>query len=747
MSADRAVPAVPRRLRTLLIGAVTATVGLALLTYLLLLAPITDDSSAVISDIALVPIAAAAAVCCGWRARRSQGRVRRAWTLMAASGTLWALAELSWFINYYGLDNDQSPSFADVFYLAALPPAAMALIIFPPPRRPGSERVRTLLGALVVGGSVLFVSRALALSVIFPAATGTLVGRAVYVAYPIADVVLGSLALIMLVRVGARPRLHLYLLAMGFVFYSLADIAYSNEAALDAYRSGSFLDLGWAAGYALFGLAALAPRASDAEAVRPKGGQISAQAEERYTAVTSLVVYVPLLSAVVVACARPSPVTDPVLIVTGVGILLLFGARQALLASDNTRLRHDLQAQVDQLETRSSELRRLALQNERIVQSVVDGVFGVDARGQITFVNARASEMLGRDPGDLLQSSEEHVFHEPACPVRAAELAALLVADAAAGAEERLLMVADRLVPTALRTGTVVTNAAAEFVRGDGVIFPVELAVGPIVESGAITGAVVVFRDVSARRAVEKMKNEFVSVVSHELRTPLTSIRGALGLIAGGMGGDLNPHGRRMMSIALESSERLTRLIEDMLDLERMESGALTMTMRVCEAEHLVATAVEDVRALAAEREVTIVRDGVGGTVRADPDRVIQTLTNLLGNAIKFSLVGGTIAVSARPGESMVEFSVEDHGRGVPADRLDRIFERFEQVDSSDSRELGGTGLGLTISRDIVRLHGGRIWAVSELGHGSTFLFTLPLAIETDTDRAEALVGSEPKEH
>lgn len=718
------------------IGAVVAVVVLGTLAYLLVAAPVSDAAKGVISDIALIPIAAAATLCCGWRARRSQARVRRGWSLMTITLTLWSVAELSWFVNQYLIATERSPSFPDVFYLAALVPAALALIVFPPPRRPGSARIRTLLDALVVGGSVLFVSRALALSVIFSAATGSLAGRAIYVAYPIGDVVLGSLALIMLVRVGARPRLHLYVLALGFLFYSLADTAYSNGAALDTYQSGSFLDLGWALGYLLFGLAALARRASEPEVAPPKQGRSHAQAEERYTAVTSLVVYLPLLSAIVVACARPSPLVDPVLIVTGLIIVIMFGTRQALLASDNAGLRHDLQSQVEALETRSGELRRLALQNERIVQSVVDGVFGVDDHGSITFVNARAAEMLGRAAEDLLQSSEEHVFHEPQCPTRAAEIAAAAEAGSGVpgGPPQRQLMVAERLVPTALRTGTVVSNASAEFVRGDGVIFPVELAVGPIVEFGAITGAVVVFRDVSARRAVEKIKDEFVAVVSHELRTPLTSIRGSLGLIAGGLAGDLNPHGQRMASIALESSERLTRLIDVMLDLERMEAGSLTLSIGVCDAVDLVATAVEDVRTLATERDVRIEYDAVGGTVLADPDRVVQTLTNLLGNAIKFSEVGQMVTVSARPGEAMVEFAVQDHGRGVPTDKLDHIFERFEQVDSSDSRDLGGTGLGLTISRDIVHLHGGRIWAVSEPGHGSTFLFTLPVAPTTDAD-------------
>ncbi|MBM7797565.1 PAS domain S-box-containing protein [Microlunatus panaciterrae] len=671
----------------------------AVLAVLFLPAVLSARSRAMVSDITLIPLATAVALSCAWRARHAPPRARQAWWLLAVSGLMFALAEICWFILHHLIAVSSDPSLADVLYLGALVPAAAALVVFPVPRHTGSERIPTLLGGLVVGGAALFISRALALTVIVPAASGSWLQQAVYLAYPIADVVLAALALIVLVRAGSRSLLHLGLLVAGFISYAAADTSYAYQSALDTYVAGSPLDLGWAVAYVLFTLAALAPTASrELPEDAPAG-------DARYTAFSSLVVYVPLLAAVLVATARPSPIVDPVLIVTGPAILVVFGVRQALLAAENSRLRRHRERQVEQLQLRSTELRRLALQNQRIIQSVVDGVFGVDADGRITFVNARACEMLGREQSTLLGASEDQVV-------------AASAADGSAGNPLR----------TALLTGAVSVSAGARFLRPDGTTFPVELAVGPVVEGETITGAVVVFRDVSARRAVEKMKNEFVSVVSHELRTPLTSIRGALGLMAGGMGGPLNERGQRMVSLALESSERLTRLIEDMLDLERMESGTLALSVESCDVAQLLETAQAEVRALAAEHQVTVETTEAAGSVQADPDRVVQTLTNLLSNAIKFSPAGGKVRLAATPIGTMVEFAVRDQGRGVPPSKVDRIFERFEQVDSSDSRDLGGTGLGLTISRDIVRLHGGTIWVESELGHGSTFRFTLPIS-------------------
>lgn len=234
------------------------------------------------------------------------------------------------------------------------------------------------------------------------------------------------------------------------------------------------------------------------------------------------------------------------------------------------------------------------------------------------------------------------------------------------------------------------------------------------------------FRDVTEARAVERLKDEFVSVVSHELRTPLTSIRGALGLIATGRLGELNDKGKRMVQIAVADSERLVRLINDILDIERMEAGRLEMQKTTCELGQLLRRATDGVQPLAERADVRIEVAGSTGNVWCDSDRILQTLTNLLGNAIKFSPAGGTVWLATTRDDRTITFSVRDEGRGIPAEKLDTIFERFQQVDASDARQKGGAGLGLAIARSIVLQHGGQIWAESDGKSGSTFRFTLP---------------------
>jgi CheY-like chemotaxis protein len=222
------------------------------------------------------------------------------------------------------------------------------------------------------------------------------------------------------------------------------------------------------------------------------------------------------------------------------------------------------------------------------------------------------------------------------------------------------------------------------------------------------------------------MKDEFVSVVSHELRTPLTSIRGALGLLASGLLTTQPEQGKRMLEIAVNNTDRLVRLINDILDIERIESGKVIMAKETCDAANLMIQAADAIRVIAEKAEVTLSVSPVSARLWADPDRIIQTLTNLLGNAIKFSTAGSTVWLTAHLGEQML-FQVKDQGRGIPADKLETIFERFGQIDASDSRKKGGTGLGLAICRSIVQQHEGRIWAESTLGEGSTFFFTLPV--------------------
>ena len=285
-------------------------------------------------------------------------------------------------------------------------------------------------------------------------------------------------------------------------------------------------------------------------------------------------------------------------------------------------------------------------------------------------------------------------------------------------------------VLAAIMAGETVNDVETVFVAKNGTEIIVEGSVNCRLVDGKAAATSGIFRNVTARREIEKMKNEFVSTVSHELRTPLTSIRGALGLLAGGLLSADPSKARRMVDIAVANTDRLVRLINDILDIERIESGRVKMEKRACEATSLMLQAVDSVRELADKAAVKLEVSAGPGRILADPDRVIQTLTNLLDNAIKFSPQGSTISLNLGRQNGDMLFEVKDRGRGIPADRLTVIFERFQQVDASDRREKGGTGLGLAICRSIVEQHGGRIWVESVLGQGSSFYFTLPVMEE-----------------
>ncbi len=242
--------------------------------------------------------------------------------------------------------------------------------------------------------------------------------------------------------------------------------------------------------------------------------------------------------------------------------------------------------------------------------------------------------------------------------------------------------------------------------------------------------------DLRQRTELDTVKDEFISTVSHELRTPLTSIRGALGLLSAGLMGKVDDRAANLLRIASTNTDRLVRLINDILDLERMDSGNAPIRLRPCSLRELVLQSVDTMSAMAQENgvglEATFGSYG-GGTVifEGDPDRLQQVLTNLLSNAIKFSPAGSTIHVRTSTAPNDLSVHVEDQGRGVPVDKLETIFGRFHQVEAADARQKGGTGLGLAICRSIVNQHGGDIWAERNDSRvagtaGTTFIVRLP---------------------
>ena len=243
---------------------------------------------------------------------------------------------------------------------------------------------------------------------------------------------------------------------------------------------------------------------------------------------------------------------------------------------------------------------------------------------------------------------------------------------------------------------------------------------------GEVKGFFAMVEDITERKAVEQMKSEFISIASHEMRTPLTSIHGVLKLLCANRLGELSKKGKVMADMALRNSDRLVRLVSDILDLERIESGRDEITKTNCNSGLLIQQAIDTVSSMAQLQQITLETNAESLEFLGDRDRLTQALTNLLSNAIKFSPPDSKVAIAASNQDDRILFSVTDKGRGIPADKLETIFERFQQVDASDSRKKGGTGLGLAICRHIIEQHQGRIWVDSTYGTGSTFFFTVP---------------------
>lgn len=297
-------------------------------------------------------------------------------------------------------------------------------------------------------------------------------------------------------------------------------------------------------------------------------------------------------------------------------------------------------------------------------------------------------------------------------------------------------------------------------IRRDGSTFPAELSVSEMEISGERMFTAMV-RDVSERRRIEELQSEFVSTVSHELRTPLTSIRGALGLLAGGVTGELPPEAREFVEIAASNCERLVRLVNDILDTEKMQQGQLEFTLRSTPLRQVLETTLRASEALALEEgvELLLVGEIPSGEVLVDVDRIGQVMANLLANGVKFSPPGARLEVSVELVSRRFRVSIRDHGPGIPEEFRERIFQRFSQADASTTREKGGTGLGLAISKLLIEHMRGRIGFEPAEGGGTFFFFELPylppvseseseveegplvLVCEDDPDLAHSLTG------
>lgn len=370
-------------------------------------------------------------------------------------------------------------------------------------------------------------------------------------------------------------------------------------------------------------------------------------------------------------------------------------------------------------QTAETEFHNLYSRLIAVVDTVVDGILTIDRRGIVNSFNPaaekmfayRAEEVIGRNVS-MLMPEPYHREHD--------------------GYLENYLSTGERKI---IGIGREVVG-----LRKDGSTFPLDLAVSEMVVSGEqmFTGIV---RDITHRKRVERMKNEFVSTVSHELRTPLTSIRGSLGLVLGGVAGELPQQARHLIDIAYSNCERLVELINDILDVEKIAAGKLAFKYRVQPIMDLVEQALESNQAYGQEFGVSFkLTQRAEGKVKVDPNRLLQVMANLLSNAAKFSPRDSQVEIAVDSLGESVRVSVLDHGEGIPQEFHDHIFKKFSQADSSDIRQKGGTGLGLVICKSIIENMGGTIDFESKEGQGCRFFYELPLLDEEAYCSGQGLV-------
>lgn len=380
--------------------------------------------------------------------------------------------------------------------------------------------------------------------------------------------------------------------------------------------------------------------------------------------------------------------------------LLLVFASQAANAMQNVVLFDRLRAEKATLAT--------------TIQSMSDGLIVTDANGAIILANPVAERMfnvafsarMGQNLEDALAASPYNVRRRSGDP-------------------------APGWLQAVLRDGAPLRGELE--VRGAARV-ALEFSFLPVIGAGyIITGGLAVFHDITELRRLNDLKTDFISMVSHELRTPLTSIKGFVKLVLVEDLGPLTPQQRECLAIADSEADRLTQLIDDLLDTSRIDAGKMTFTWEELDVRELVEQVLHTMRPQIADQQLTVQVSlpEQAPAVRGDRQRLIQILTNLIGNALKFTPPGGRVDITATVAPGKLVVSVADTGIGIPPHALDHIFERFYQVDrgeQADAPDASGAGLGLAITRQLVELHGGRIWAQSAPGAGATFTFTLPIA-------------------
>jgi len=666
-------------------GAAVAGVGAFLILYA------GTPAAMTVADAALLLAALIAAWACARAARRG-GPDSRGWALLAASTLTYAAGSALW--GFYGLTRDHTypfPSVADAGFLGFTVLAAAGLLSFPRESSRLVSRLRTALDALLIAVSVLFVSWALVLGPVSHAAAANLLGQLTSVAYPIADVVVGSLVLALGMRRPQGSRLPWLFVGGGLAVLALTDSTYVYRTVAGTFSSGTVLFTGWVICFLMIAVATLAPVRS-----APRGER------SRLSGFQESLPYLPFLAALLVGVSRKIDLSTPFLFWNGVILLVVFFVRQVLIVAENVTLSGDLEAKV---ERRTAELHTADERFRSLVQNSSDLITVVDHAGLITYQSPSVATVLGYAPGSLEGTDWYDLVHS------------------------------DDL--SSLRAQLVGGSAEARLCHADGSWRDIEIRAQSLLDNPSVAGVVLNMRDIGERKKAEmalaasRAKSEFLAIMSHEIRTPMNGVIGLTGLL---LDSELTDAQRRHAQGVRESGEALLGIINDILDFSKIEAGKLDLEAVDFDPSY----AMEDVAVLVAASArakglelVVDCRTGTCDALRGDVGRLRQILLNLASNAVKFTDAGEVVIRAEMVDEVgddrvMVLFEVADTGIGIDAATAERIFDPFAQADASTTRRYGGTGLGLAICRRLAEAMGGTIGVDSMAGLGSCFWVRLP---------------------
>ena len=654
-----------------------------------------DRVTIAFDDISELAAAFMAAAACGWAARKTSGRQRLGWTLLAASAAVWGTGQVVWSIYEIGSGSVPYPSGADAGFLGAIPLAAAGIVAFFSTPRGTSTRLRLWLDGAIVFLALIFVSWTLGLRIVYQDDGLPALVRTINMAYPVGDILIGTILVLAIRRARNEAHGRLLLLLGGLAANSLADSAFAYLNATGNYGAiGSVLDVGWVGGYLMIGLAALWPSGAGARLADDRPIDIW------QLALPWLALLGVGLSAIVLAVLGHPLDVFQTLLVGALAILVMVS---------------QIYAHSESLSLLIQSRRDAATLNDIILYAPL-GVARIGLDMKVIQANPRFAELL----------------HRPEAEIVGAPLTTHLPADEVQHAADEFQL---------LSAGSVSSiESETEAVRGDGEHIWLHWSATAVRNvDGEVDYYIAMFNDTTARHRAEvaavaninvlerlnRLKSEFLTMVRHEFRTALVGIEGFSELMRDADWLDVVTV-KGFASDIYNDAHRLDGMLGKMLDLDRMEAEKVEIHLVPIDLGAAAGLAVELAKA-STKVPIRLNLDLDLPEVLGDAAKLAWLFRILIDNAIRYSPQGGEIIVSTRaePGQIMV--SVKDLGIGMPPDFDDQLFARYQWSADNPTTKVMGTGLGLPMARQIVEMHGGRIWFESTPGVGSEFFFSVPL--------------------